>query len=286
MLCSEGFFRNARLGTVLLVAALGVSLVVGCRSPGGQPAAAIPETSPLVLLGSDARATEPLPEVAQAFRPITPEPLPSKTEAASVEPVLQKKIDDLNSKVRELEKKLVDTEKNLSEKEAELKHSLLPTPVPVSPKTASAIPLPPPVLPTIAIVGVTSVIDGDEVRIRIPDNVLFQPGTMQLTADGEDAIRTISAEVRTKYPNGTLDIEGHTDNLQTDPTNATQKHDLASLKSMVVVQYFIQTLQWKQELIATSARGSGRPIADNGTPEGRDLNNRIEIVVKDTAHRQ
>ncbi len=295
-------YRFGSPQTVLLTAALGVSVLVGCRNTGRQSPVLSPAAAPLysdaspastvpppLLLGTDAQTVSPLPESAQAFRPITPEtvstpntifpsvPAP-KAETASVEPILQKKIDDLSNKIVELEKKLAN-------KEEELKRSLLPTPIPDAPKpisTTAASPPPktPPVLPAISVAGVSSAIDGEKVRIQIPDSVLFQPGTMRLTPEGEDALRSIASEIRTRYPQGFLDFEGHTDNLQTDPTNATQKHDVASLKSMVVVQYFVQNLQWKPETISTSGFGSSRPLAENGTPEGRAKNNRIEIVVR------
>ena len=296
----SNFFRDARRRTVLLTVMLGVSLLAGCRNTGRPSAVVAPAAPPMfsdvavpssvpppILLGTDATIS-PLPDSLQAFRPITPEPLfvPESTTPTVSEtppPVFQKTIDDLNDKVAELERKLAD-------KDAELKHALLPTPIPETPKPLSAVPLPmakaPPALPTISINGVSSSVDGENVRIRIPDAVLFQPGTMRLTANGEEAIRNIAAEIRTKYPNAALEIEGHTDNLLTDPTNATQKHDAASLKSMVVLQYFLQALQWAPETIATSGYGSSRPVADNGTPEGRAQNNLIEIVVKGEGNRE
>ena len=274
----SGFLRDTRQQTALLTVALSVSLLVGCRSTGSRSVANTPTsaTPPPLLLGTDAPSAAPLPEAAQAFCPITPETFTTpKTGTPTGEPILQKKIDDLNAKVSELEKKLADKDK-------ELKHALQPAPA--APKTTSAAPLPlpkiPPVLPTINVPGVTAAVDGEKVRIQIPDSVLFLPGTMRLTANGEDALRSIVAEIRTKYPQAALDIEGHTDNLQTDPANSIQKHELASLKSQVVLQYFLQSLQWDPEIVASSGYGPNRPIADNETPEGRALNNRIELSIR------
>ena len=277
------FYRNA--WPVLLTAALSVSFLAGCRNTGRQPVAATPvpppysDTQPPILLGTDATTVSPLPEPAQAFRPITPESIaaPTALPTSTETPILQKKIDDLNTKVAELEKKL-------AEKDKELQLASAPAPIPSVPPSWAETPQPlqkvPPVLPTISVANVSSSIDGDNVRIRIPDAVLFQPGTVTLSPNGEDALRSIAAEIRTKYPDATLEFEGHTDSLQTDPMNTMQKHEVAGLKSQVVAQYFLQTMQWKTETIATSGHGSNRPVADNGTPEGRAQNNRIEIVVK------
>ena len=287
--------RNTTRRVILLATVIGVSLFVGCRGAGRQPVAATPISPPL-LLGADSTTSVPLSESAQAFRPIQPE---TPDEAAPIIPVLkaetsfnesalQKKIDDLSGKVAELERKLAEKDKKLAEKDEELKLALLPTdsevPKPLSP--VSAVPRKAsPVLPLIGVVGVIPEIDGDDVRIRIPDSVLFQPGTMQLSPDGEDAIRNIASEIRTKYPKPALEIEGHTDNLQSDPANVMQKHETASLKAQVVLQYFLQSLQWT-DTISSSGHGSSRPIADNASPEGRAQNNRIEIVVKGEGSRE
>ena len=285
----NGFFSGILQRTALLTAAFSGSLLVGCQS-ARQSAVVAPAAPPQVLLGSD--PFSPLPDPVQAFRPITPEPVSvqhavpptvPRPQPETTSPLLQKKVDDLNGKVAELEKKL-------AEKDEELKLARLPIPIPDTPKPLPISPLPAPkaplVLPTIDIKDVSSSADGENVRMQIPDTVLFLPGTMRLTPAGEDALRNIAAEIRTKYPNATLEIEGHTDSLRTDPTNATQKHEVASLKSQVVLQYFLQELQWKPEAVATSGYGSSRPIADDGTPEGRAQNNRIEIVVKEEGNRE
>jgi flagellar motor protein MotB len=49
---------------------------------------------------------------------------------------------------------------------------------------------------------------------------------------------------------------------------------------MTVMQYFIKSLMRDSSKITSSSYGSARPVGDNGTPEGRARNNRIEIVVK------
>ena len=289
------FIRNTIRLAVLLAVVVGVSLFVGCRGSGRQPVAAVPVPTPPILLGTDTGAVSPLPESAQAFRPILPESLTAsdgdrpKSAAPSIEPVLQQTIDDLNGKVAELEKKLAEKDEKLSEKDEELKLALLSTELPEVPKSLASATAAPrkalPVLPVIGVTGVVSMVDDDSIRIRVPDGILFQPGTMQLTAEGEDAIRNIASEIRTKYPKATLEIEGHTDSLQTDPTDVMQKHEIALLKTQVVIKYFLQSLQWT-ETISSSGHGFSRPIADNGSLEGRAQNNRIEIVVKGGENRE
>ena len=283
----DNFTRNTKQRTVLSATVIVVSLIVGCRGSGRQPIAAAPVTAAPSFLEADTGANSPPPELVQAFRPIVPESLAvpngdsPKPVTPSVETNLQKKIDDLSGKVVELEKELAEKDRILVEKGEELKLALQPTENPEVPKPLSTAPRKAlPALPVIGVAGVVSVIDdNDNVRIRIPDSVLFQPGTMQLTPDGEDAIRNIASEIRTKYPKAALEIEGHTDSLQTDPDNVMQKHDTSSLKSQVVLKYLLLSLQWT-DTISSSGHGFSCPVADNDTPEGRAQNNRIEVLVR------
>jgi flagellar motor protein MotB len=135
-------------------------------------------------------------------------------------------------------------------------------------------------VPTIRYSGVMVSSDSERIRIEIPDQVLFQSGTWRLNPDAEELLRKIAGEIRANEPESLLEIEGHTDGvMNTDPANTTQKHDLSSAKTMVIMEYFVGSLRWNATRIKTSSFGSSRPVAENDTAEGRSRNNRIEIVV-------
>ena len=136
-------------------------------------------------------------------------------------------------------------------------------------------------LPVINRQGVTISSDSlQRIRIEVMDSVLFMPNTWQLTAEGEETLRAIAAEIRAFDPQTNLDVEGHTDSLMSDPRNPMQKHDISSTKSTAVMEFFVNTLRWDVARIGASSFGRSRPVADNGTPEGRARNNRIEIVLR------
>jgi chemotaxis protein MotB len=176
----------------------------------------------------------------------------------------QSTIDELRREVAELRIQLADTQRE--------------PPPPVFAEDVSSSVLS---LPIVNKQGVN--IDRDEsqrVRFAVVDTALFMPDTWQLTAEGEDTLRTIAAEIRAFDSEAVLDIEGHTDSLMHDPNNPTQKHEVASVKTKVVMDFFVSALRWDTTQIGMSSFGRNRPIADNGTPEGRERNNRIEIVVR------
>ncbi len=133
--------------------------------------------------------------------------------------------------------------------------------------------------PVLSIPGVTVSTKDHEIRFRVTDKALFLPGTCRVSPEAESTLRRIVAEIRAIDPNVSLEIEGHTDNLNVDPANPMQKHDISSLKAVVVMEYFVKSLLWSPERVRTSAHGASVPLGDNGTPEGRQQNNRIDIVV-------
>ncbi|MDR2440046.1 MAG: OmpA family protein [Planctomycetaceae bacterium] len=184
-------------------------------------------------------------------------------------------VDVLNRRIAELEKALAESE---NQSEQEKQPTIVSKPIvskPIVPQVQS-----PRWVPTINHSGVTVSSDGERIRIAVIDQVLFQSGTWRLNPDAEELLRKIVGEIRANNPNALLEIEGHTDGvMNTDPANATQKHDISSAKTMVIMDYFVRSLRWNATKIKTSHFGSSCPVADNNTPEGRIQNNRIEIAV-------
>jgi chemotaxis protein MotB len=229
------------------------------------------------------------PDSHAAFRPIMPgefnqqppaqpvpipEPPPIENEATVQSTILQSTIDELNRKIADLESQLSDA-----------RH--VPPGIPNDPPSES-LPIEkeePRKFKSLPIINRQEVTvyrdESQDVRIEIADKVLFKPNAWELTAEGEETFRAIAAEIRAADGKAFLDIEGHTDSLMNDPNNPTQKHDISSVKTKVIMDYFVNLLRWDVTRIRTSSFGRNRPIAGNGTPEGRERNNRIEIVVRE-----
>ncbi len=71
-------------------------------------------------------------------------------------------------------------------------------------------------------------------------------------------------------------IEGHTDSLGPPELN----RDLSRRRAEAAAAYLHETLGVPADRIVTAWYGSERPIAPNGTPEGRATNRRVEIVIE------
>lgn len=78
-----------------------------------------------------------------------------------------------------------------------------------------------------------------------------------------------------KYPDTTAVIEGHSDNVGAYEYN--QK--LSLRRAEAVVSYLVDTLHIARARLTAVGYGDTRPIADNSTKEGQQMNRRIDAVI-------
>ena len=108
-------------------------------------------------------------------------------------------------------------------------------------------------------------------------DVLFRSGSFELLPGARERLAKVSGIVLA-YPSLHVAVEGHTDSVGTDEYNLS----LSERRAEAVREYFVQ-----QGIPAASieARGFGKtePIATNDTPEGRQQNRRVELVLSGEA---
>jgi outer membrane protein OmpA-like peptidoglycan-associated protein len=108
-------------------------------------------------------------------------------------------------------------------------------------------------------------------------DVLFRSGSFELLPGARERLAKVSGIVLA-YPSLHVAIEGHTDSVGSDQYN----QDLSEHRAEAVRDYFVQ-----QGISSGSveARGFGKsePIASNDTPEGRQQNRRVELVLSGDA---
>lgn len=126
---------------------------------------------------------------------------------------------------------------------------------------------------------VTTSMNAREVRIRIPDRVLFGVDSAQI----EDlyAFEVLYGIVQVL---GEMDycinIEGHTADRDVVGDEFKDLWELSTERALTVLRYFEENGIAPARLSAIGC-GPNRPVGDNGTFSGRALNRRVEIVVRD-----
>ena len=108
-------------------------------------------------------------------------------------------------------------------------------------------------------------------------DVLFRSGSYELAPGARERLAKVSGIILA-YPSLHVSVEGHTDSVGGDEYNQS----LSELRAQAVRDYFVQ-----QGIPSSSveAHGYGKtaPIAGNDTPEGRQQNRRVELVLSGDA---
>lgn len=108
-------------------------------------------------------------------------------------------------------------------------------------------------------------------------DVLFDTGSYTLKPGAREKLARISG-ILLAHPGLTLEIEGHTDSVGGDDFN----QQLSEYRAGSVRDYLVQS---GVPASTITARGFGKtqPVASNDTPEGRQKNRRVELVVNGEA---
>ena len=125
--------------------------------------------------------------------------------------------------------------------------------------------------------GVTTRMDGDVIRVDLPTDQLFSPGTYEITALHGQVLQQLAGIITREFPRQIVGIEAHWDNSPIQPAG-TSPHQLTATQSLAVFDY-LRRLGLPERQVFTMAMGSNRPRHASGIPGGASLNRRVEIVI-------
>jgi len=129
------------------------------------------------------------------------------------------------------------------------------------------------------IAGASVVPDGDLLRVRIPADQLFTPGTGQPNAAGATILDQVANALMRQYSRQRVGIEGHTDNSQPYGGAVGTPYQLAGTQAQAVMDQLVRRNGVPMQQLFVVAHGPNHPLADNQSPAGRAENRRIEIVI-------
>jgi outer membrane protein OmpA-like peptidoglycan-associated protein len=108
-------------------------------------------------------------------------------------------------------------------------------------------------------------------------DVLFKTGSFELLPGARERLAKISGIVLA-YPSLHLQVEGHTDSVGSDDYN----QQLSEKRAGAVRDYLVQQ-GISADAIEAHGLGKTEPVASNETPEGRQQNRRVEMVISGEA---
>jgi chemotaxis protein MotB len=116
----------------------------------------------------------------------------------------------------------------------------------------------------------------DKITVELGEGILFSSGHAELTGA---AVRTLADIGSTlKEAPGDVIVEGHTDNVPIAGGPYPSNWELSAARAFSVVQE-LKKAGVPAERLAAWGFGENRPVVDNATPENRQRNRRIDIVI-------
>jgi len=123
--------------------------------------------------------------------------------------------------------------------------------------------------------------EGDRVVLVISSTVLFASGSVAIKSQGNNLLAKVARVLR-RYTNREVQVHGHTDNVRISERLAERwetNWELSAGRATRVLRYLVEVGNLDPRRASAAGLGEFRPIADNATPEGREKNRRIEIVI-------
>lgn len=108
-------------------------------------------------------------------------------------------------------------------------------------------------------------------------DVLFKSGSFELLTGARERLAKVSGIVLA-YPTLRLSVEGHTDSVGGDDYN----QQLSERRAEAVRDYLVQQ-GIASDTVTASGFGKTAPVASNDTPDGRQQNRRVELVLSGEA---
>ncbi|RMF10432.1 MAG: cell envelope biogenesis protein OmpA [Alphaproteobacteria bacterium] len=121
--------------------------------------------------------------------------------------------------------------------------------------------------------GVSVTRDGNNLILNMPGNVTFDVDSASIRGSFYEVLDSVALVLK-EYDKTYVDVIGHTDSTGSEAYNQA----LSESRAASVADYLASKGVIRERLLV---RGMGEryPIADNATPEGRQLNRRVEIGI-------
>lgn len=117
---------------------------------------------------------------------------------------------------------------------------------------------------------------GDNVVLNMPSSVTFATDSAQISPAFQATLDQVASTI-SEYSDTRVRIAGHTDSTGSD----TYNQQLSERRAQAVANYLMGR-GVASSRISTVGHGETQPVASNDTPEGRQANRRVEIVLSPT----
>jgi outer membrane protein OmpA-like peptidoglycan-associated protein len=114
-----------------------------------------------------------------------------------------------------------------------------------------------------------------EIEVRMTSDILFDVDSSALRPESRSTLRDLASTFSRYSDINVIEVAGHTDSTGSDSHN----DNLSQNRAGSVRNYLVEQGVPSSRIVARGF-GERQPKAGNGTPEGRQLNRRVEIHIR------
>ena len=109
--------------------------------------------------------------------------------------------------------------------------------------------------------------------------VLFDSGKADLREESFEGLNKVANVIQTTVKGYNIGVEGHTDNVPITYSKWADNWELSSERALSVLRYLINKEGVAPERLSATGYGEFKSVDTNDTPEGRQKNRRVEVVI-------
>ena len=115
--------------------------------------------------------------------------------------------------------------------------------------------------------------------ITFLSEVFFDSGKDIIKADGKLSLDKVAEVLNRDVPDSQVAVEGHTDNDPIKYSGWKSNWELSSGRALAVLHYLVDECKVEPQRLSANGYGEYHPVAPNETPQNKQKNRRVEIVI-------
>jgi len=115
--------------------------------------------------------------------------------------------------------------------------------------------------------------------ITFLSEVFFDSGKDIIKADGKLSLDKVAEVLNRDVPDSQVAVEGHSDNDPIKYSGWKSNWELSSGRALAVLHYLVDECKVEPQRLSANGYGEYHPVAPNDTPQNKQKNRRVEIVI-------
>ncbi|MGH7441866.1 MAG: PorV/PorQ family protein, partial [bacterium] len=119
-----------------------------------------------------------------------------------------------------------------------------------------------------------------EIHYDIASDALFEPGKADVRISAYKQLFALKTLILDQAaPGSKVDVVGHTDNTPVVHSVYLNNQELSLARAQAVCKFLVELLGMDPSMLNPVGMGDSQPKVSNATPEGRETNRRVEVVI-------